>query len=185
MHIIKHFVTITRHRLVVLKHCFKVGLYLQGLTHDLSKYSLAEFIPGAKFYTGDKSPQVAERITLGYSTAWMHHKGRNKHHFEYWVDHGKMGEIVYAQMPVKYFGEMICDRVAACKIYLKNKYTNSSALEYYNRVTIHEHMNDNTRVCLVYFLNMLAERGEKYTFKQLKKFIKINKKAVTYLPDCL
>ena len=39
MHIFKHFMTITKHRFLVLKYCFKAGLYRQGLAHDLSKYS--------------------------------------------------------------------------------------------------------------------------------------------------
>ncbi|MGN0818427.1 MAG: DUF5662 family protein, partial [Candidatus Coproplasma sp.] len=73
MHVIKHFITITRHRHVVMRHCFKVGLYRQGLTHDLSKYSPSEFWPGAKYYQGNRSPQVRERELFGYSAAWLHH----------------------------------------------------------------------------------------------------------------
>lgn len=33
-----HLKTITRHKLLVMRHCFRIGLYWQGLTHDLSKY---------------------------------------------------------------------------------------------------------------------------------------------------
>ena len=82
---IKHFCTITRHRLLVCKHCFKLGLYWQGLTHDLSKYSPEEFWTGVRYYQGDRSPNAAEREVIGFSKAWLHHKGRNKHHFEYWI----------------------------------------------------------------------------------------------------
>ena len=88
MHPVKHFRTITKHRHKVIAHCFKAGLGFRGLFHDLSKYSPAEFIPGAKYYAGTRSPNITERELYGYSSAWLHHKGRNKHHFEYWTDFG-------------------------------------------------------------------------------------------------
>ena len=87
MNIKGHFETITRHKLLVMKYCFECGLYQQGLTHDLSKYSPTEFIPGCIYYQGDHSPNEAERAARGYSSAWLHHKGRNKHHLEYWIDY--------------------------------------------------------------------------------------------------
>ena len=70
-----------------MKHCFRVGLYKQGLLHDLSKYSPTEFLVGCKYYQGTRSPNNAERENIGYSGAWLHHKGRNKHHYEYWLDY--------------------------------------------------------------------------------------------------
>lgn len=83
----KHFRTITYHKYLVMKGCFAVGLYRQGLTHDLSKYSPAEFLVGAKYFQGNRSPNNAEREEKGYSSAWLHHKGRNRHHYEYWIDY--------------------------------------------------------------------------------------------------
>lgn len=80
MHPIRHFRTITHHRHLVRKYCFQVGLYWRGLTHDLSKYSPTEFWRGAKYYQGTFSPTQQERRENGYSLAWMHHKGRNRHH---------------------------------------------------------------------------------------------------------
>ena len=82
MHPFKHFRTITAHRHKVMVHCFKCGIPLQGLTHDLSKYHPCEFFVGGKYYTGTRSPNEGERAEKGYSSAWMHHKGRNKHPFE-------------------------------------------------------------------------------------------------------
>ena len=84
-----HFCTITHHRHLVRHYCFMAGLYWQGLTHDLSKYTWPEFRVGAKYYQGTRSPNNAEREAIGYSTAWLHHKGRNKHHLEYWIDYGR------------------------------------------------------------------------------------------------
>jgi hypothetical protein len=153
-----------------------VGLVWQGLTHDLSKYSLAEFIPGAKYYQGNRSPQSKERELFGYSAAWLHHKGRNKHHFEYWTDFAD-GRKVYVEMPPKYLAEMICDRVAACKIYLKDSYTDSSALDYFEKRTDKSGMNENTAEKLRYFLTVLSESGEKSMFAELKQYVKQSKES--------
>lgn len=175
MKIIKHFMTVTRHRHAVMRNCFKCGLIWRGLTHDLSKYSPAEFIPGAKYFQGDRSPQAREREIFGYSAAWLHHKGRNKHHFEYWTDFAD-GKRVYVDMPPKYFAEMVCDRIAACKIYLKDKYTDRSALDYFENRTDKQGMNELTCERLRYYLAMLAEKGEEETFRALKLYVKENNK---------
>ncbi len=174
MHIFAHFKTVVKHRREVRKLCFKCGLIKQGLLHDLSKFTPSEFWSGAKYYQGYRSPQAKEREVIGYSAAWLHHKGRNKHHFEYWTDFVG-GARTYVQMPSKYFAEMFCDRVAASKTYLKDKYTNGAPLEYFENKTDKDGMNSKTAEQLRYFLNMLKEKGEKETFKELKKYIKENK----------
>lgn len=158
-----------------MKRCFKVGLIRQGLCHDLSKYSPSEFWSGAKYYQGNRSPQVREREILGYSKAWLHHKGRNKHHFEYWTDNCN-GRKVYVEMPAKYFAEMICDRISASKIYLKDKYTDAAPLDYFERATDKDGMNPVTCGQLRHFLELLKEQGEKEMFRQLKLYVKQNGK---------
>ncbi|MFR5151533.1 MAG: DUF5662 family protein [Ruminococcus sp.] len=87
MHPWLHFKTITKHKLMVMHYCFRIGLYKQGLLHDLSKYTPSEFLVGCKYYQENRSPNNAEREDTGVSTAWLHHKGRNKHHYEHWVDY--------------------------------------------------------------------------------------------------
>ena len=83
-----HLKTINEHKLLVMKHCFRIGLYKQGLLHDLSKYMPSELLMGFLYYDdGKSSPNNGERRDKGYSAAWMHHKGRNRHHFEYWTDY--------------------------------------------------------------------------------------------------
>lgn len=169
-HFIKHFCTITKHRHMVIRHCVKTGILWQGLRHDLSKYSLAEFIPGAKYYLGYKSPTEAERMEIGYSAAWMHHKGRNKHHFEYWTDYNpqtkKMSPV---EMPLRYVKEMFCDRVAAGKIYLGKNYTNDNPINYFMNGNARYVMHPNTAKVLGDWLLMLQQRGEKETFAYIKK----------------
>lgn len=118
----KHFKTITYHKYLVMQGCFKVGLYKQGLLHDLSKYSPDEFIVGAKYFQGDRSPNNAEREAIGYSSAWLHHKGRNKHHYEYWIDYSTKaiaGGMAPAPMPVKYVVEMLMDRMRHARFTIK------------------------------------------------------------------
>lgn len=113
-----HLHTVNRHRRLVRRYCLKLGLVWQGLTHDLSKYSPTEFWRGCKYYQGWRSPNDQERLENGVSLAWLHHKGRNRHHFEYWTDYSLTGEgITGVEMPKKYVAEMFCDRLAASKVY--------------------------------------------------------------------
>lgn len=172
-HPIKHFKTITKHRHVVIKHCFKAGILWQGLRHDLSKYSPTEFMPGAKYYVGFRSPNEGEREQNGHSLAWIHHKGRNKHHFEYWTDYNTKSKVVEpVKMPMKYVAEMFCDRVAAGKIYNGDKYTDQSPLEYFLRAKGRRVIHPETSDLLESLLTELAEKGEDYTFKHIRELLK-------------
>ena len=174
----KHLHTINKHRRLVRYNCFKCGYYWRGLTHDLSKYSPTEFIPGCKYYQGYRSPTVKEREVEGYSNAWMHHKGRNKHHFEYWFDfNSKTKQYNPVQMPRQYLIEMFCDRIAASKVYLKDKYTDNSPLEYFLNKDKDVVMHETTKKQLKFLLEYLSINGEKKTFK----YIKDNKKTVEFL----
>ena len=168
----KHFATITRHRMLVLAGCFRVGLYWQGLTHDLSKYTPTEFLIGAKYYQGTRSPNAAERQDKGYSEAWMHHKGRNRHHYEYWTDMNmETRRYESVPMPIRYLIEQVMDRRAACIVYQGENYTNASALNYFMGSRERELMHEENRKQLHFLLTMLAEQGEKATFHYIKKHL--------------
>ena len=169
MKIIRHFVTITKHRWEVRKICFKIGIFYQGLTHDLSKYSPVEFFNGAKYYLGTKSPTIAEREDKGYSAAWMHHRGRNKHHFEYWFDSNEKGIYVPIKMPIKYLKEMFADRVAASKIYQGKKYTEDYPLDYLLTHRGKEMLHPESFEKLKEWLTLLKDKGEKETCKIIRK----------------
>ncbi len=167
---IRHFVTITRHRHKVIANCFRAGIPWRGLLHDLSKYTPTEFLAGAKYYQGTRSPNEGEREAYGYSKAWMHHKGRNKHHFEYWTDYDcKTRTLKPVKMPKKYVIEMFCDRVAASKIYNGENYTNSSPLEYFMRAKHVRIIDEETSDEIEFLLRMLESKGEKETFKYIRK----------------
>ena len=175
-----HFLTITKHRRLVRQGCFKVGLYWQGITHDLSKYSPTEYLIGVKYYQGNRSPNNAEREDKGYSEAWLHHKGRNRHHYEYWVDYSsrKGPGWIPVPMPNRFIAEMFMDRIAACRVYQKDAYTNASPLEYYESGKTPEIMHEYTRKRLYFLLRMLAERGEDETFRYIREvFLKKRRKA--------
>ena len=168
----KHFITITTHRHEVIKLCFKAGIGIQGLFHDLSKYSLAEFIPCARYATGKKSPHEILRKEQGFSESWMHHVGANKHHFEHWYDYNpETGNWEAVKMPNRYVIESFCDRVAAAKIYGGANYTDDSPLIYFNNRmgTEGKAMNPSYKKKMEFLLKMFAEKGEEETFKFLRK----------------
>lgn len=127
--LILHFNLVNRHRFKVFKLCCKAGIPFRGLVHDLSKYSPTEFFESAKYYNGSYSPIHNCKKENGYSKAWLHHKGRNKHHHEYWYDYATPTKA--APMPYKYTVEMICDTLAAGMTYQKDKWTNDYQLKYY------------------------------------------------------
>lgn len=172
MKALQHFHTITRHKWLVLCGCFRVGLYRQGLTHDLSKYSPTEFRMGARYYQGNRSPNAAEREEKGYSEAWMHHKGRNRHHYEYWTDLSReTGRYECVQMPRKYLVEMVMDRRAACITYQGDAYTDASSYEYFDKSRERNLMHPETRRQLQYILEMLRDQGEQETFRYLRESV--------------
>ena len=181
MKIKEHFQTITYHRKLVREGCFKVGLYWQGLTHDLSKYSPTEFIPSVHYYQGWRSPYPVEKKEKGYSMGWLHHKGRNKHHFEYWMDYTMPGTsdqlLEGVKMPVRYVVEMFMDRIAACKVYQKDAYTDASPLEYHERSKrVKQIMHPETIALIEKLMKMLAEEGEKKTFAYTRKIVMKDKR---------
>ncbi len=173
-HPIKHFRTITKHRHRVIAHCAKVGILWQGLRHDLSKYTPTEFLEGARNYKeGKRSPNEEARLTKGHSRAWIHHKGRNRHHFEHWTDyHPQTKVVVPVKMPVRFVAEMFCDRVAASKVYKGDEYTDRSPLDYFNLAKETRMIHEETSALLESWLVLLAEQGEKAAFAAVRAAVK-------------
>lgn len=175
-----HFKTITHHRHQVIRNCFKAGIPWQGLRHDLSKYSPTEFCSGARYWQGTRSPNDKEREVIGYSAAWMHHKGRNKHHFEYWTDYSPVDKQVRpVEMPLRYVVEMFCDRVAASKTYQGANYRDDSALRYFEqgKGRRENRIHPATSDLLEDMLTRLAKDGEERTFAYLRELVMADKQA--------
>ena len=171
-----HLHTVNTHRRWVRHYCFKIGLYRQGLTHDLSKYSPLEFWRGVKYYQGYRSPNDQERAETGLSKAWLHHKGRNRHHFEYWIDYRRMPDGTIrmggCKMPKKYVAEMFCDRIAACRVYQKDSYTDASPWTYFQRSKGHVWIHEETTELLDRWLKLLMDEGEDAACRQIRRELK-------------
>ena len=155
----RHFMTVCKHRWYVFKECAACGIWWQGITHDMSKFSRAEFIPSAKHFQGHRSPIEAEKEEDGYSAAWMHHKGRNPHHWEYWIDFNDKGEIIANKIPYKYVVEMVCDWIGAGKAYSGEKWTKKSPYEYYLAHRAGRHFHPDTECMLVAMLERIYDHG--------------------------
>lgn len=174
MKLIKHFMTISKHKWYVFKYCFKSGLFFQGLVHDLSKYSFTEFFKGVKYFNGKRSPIGVERRTIGYSKAWLHHKGRNKHHPEYWIDLDlNTMQYVSIVMPKRYVAECFLDHLAASKVYNKKDYKKELLYDYYHqKEKAYVPMHTASRKLFEMLLDLYMEKGEKEVFKYIKKNLK-------------
>ncbi len=114
--ILGHWKTVRTHRKWVRYYCRLAGIRWRGWKHDLSKYSPTEFFESARYWTGTSSPINEAKKQQGYSRAWLHHRGRNPHHWAYWADNFSEGMVVYP-MPRNDFVEMVCDFLAAGRAY--------------------------------------------------------------------
>lgn len=126
----KHFKKVCTHKRWVFHYCVKAGIPMQGLIHDMSKFSFVEFLESVKYYQGGSSPIDACKKANGYSNAWLHHKGRNKHHYEYWADNMDNGGEPL-QMPYKYAAELICDYMGAGRAYYGKEFTMEKEYEWW------------------------------------------------------
>ena len=152
-----HLKLITYHRWLVFKLCFKVGEPWRGFVHDLSKYSPTEFFECVKYYTGKSSPITGAKKDKGYSKAWLHHKGRNKHHAEYWVDYN--APCITPIIPYKYAVEMVCDKLAAGMAYMKKDFTKEYELEYWKKEREKVKINEKTANFVTAVLENVARDG--------------------------
>ena len=166
-----HLKTVLTHKKQVFLLCKKAGILRHGITHDLSKFSPVEFLAGVRYFQGNRSPNDAERKAKGYSAAWLHHKGRNKHHLEYWIDYSAEGDrhLTGIRMPERYVVEMVCDRIAASKTYRKELYTDSDPYNYYEYSRAAYLMHPESQALLEQLLILLKEEGEEAMFGYIKR----------------
>ena len=164
----KHLHTVNTHRFKVFLLCCRVGIPIQGLLHDLSKYSPEEFWESVKYYEGTHSPIHNCKKENGYSKAWLHHKGRNKHHYEYWYDYNAPEKCPI--IPFKYFLEMICDSFAAGQTYQGKNWTKEYQLSYWNKVKDKAILHPKYKSLLDKVYLEVSEKGLNEVLK--KKYLK-------------
>ena len=111
-----HLSTVLKHKYYVFTFCCKARIPWRGIKHDMSKFSPAEFIPNVKYAQKGVSPIDVQKVLFGYASSWFHHKGRNTHHYEYWMDNFDNGCYV-TRMPVMDTIECTCDMLAANRVY--------------------------------------------------------------------
>ena len=155
--VFKHFWLVTRHKWVVFKLCLKVGEPWRGFWHDMSKYSWTEFWEGVKYYNGGHSPIAESKRKNGYSKAWLHHKGRNKHHTDYWIDLEAPNKT--PMMPYKYVAEMLCDKLAAGIIYKGKDWTKEYELSYWLNEREKALINPKINNLITDFLTQVSKSG--------------------------
>lgn len=164
-----HFHEVNKHRWRVFTLMCRAGFPFQGLIHDLSKYSPTEFKESAKFFVNKYTSPIANAMNKqGYSLAWLHHKGRNKHHPAYWFDIN--APLKAPIIPFKYCVEMICDRIAACKGYKGKGYKDIEPYYYWNKTRDKEYLNRKIQSFITEVLELLGVHGEKIVIN--KKYLK-------------
>lgn len=155
----RHFCLVCRHKWKVWVHCVRCGIPWRGLVHDLSKFSPTEFWESVRFYQGNRSPISACRRARGVSLAWLHHKGRNKHHIEYWHD---ADCEVDPMMPYVYAVECVCDKLAATQTYNGKNYTQDKPLAHWLRCGCKVEGNPKIKAFVGRVFRDLAAHGEAY-----------------------
>ena len=178
-----HLKTVCKHKYWVWYYMSKCGHGWRGLWHDMSKFSPTEFWESVKYYSGTRSPIDACKEENGISMAWMHHKGRNPHHYEYWQDNfDKGGEA--KEMPWKYKVEMICDYLGAARAYMGKNFSYAAELEWWNnkiKQPRRQHFNDVAFVSRV--LTQLAHEEKLNRTKEstdLLKYVLVVEKKRMY-----
>lgn len=170
--LIGHLNTVNSHRFMVFKLSIKAGIPFRGLIHDLSKYHPIEFFEGVKYFDGKISPIKVCKKKEGYSKAWLHHKGRNKHHFEYWYDFNTPDKTPV--IPYKYVAEMICDNLAASLTYNKKNWSADDQLNYFLNRTDLDYLNEKVKNILIEVYEDIVKDGinKTITSKNLKRIYK-------------
>lgn len=171
-----HLKTVTKHKYWVWYYMNKCGRKWgwRGLWHDMSKFSPIEFWESVKYYSGTRSPIDACKEEKGVSMAWMHHKGRNPHHYEYWMDNFDQGGEP-KEMPWRYKVEMLCDYLAAGRAYMGKKFSYQAEYEWWKKkLELPRSQHENDKKFVTQVLAQLAYEEEMGGFKHATEIFKYN-----------
>lgn len=156
---LKYMWSILKHKYVVGLECMRCGLFFRGVVHDISKFSPCEFSRYAAYFDEDKSRDDLEKIKEDYSVAWQHHKGHNPHHWEYWIDFDRDGNISAVKMPYDCVVEMVCDWIGAGKVYNKKSWNENEPMEFYQERKDKIHLHPDTQKLFLLFLGIIRDFG--------------------------
>ena len=168
-----HFHTITKHKILVMKECFRGGAVPAGAA-PRSFQIQSHRVPGgdADITRGPGGPNNAEREDKGYSSAWLHHKGRNKHHYEYWIDYSLDGKHLlagYADAGPVCGGDVPGTGSLQARSIKAISTKTAIPLSIIPNGKAGELMHPETRALLEKLLHMLADKGEEETYRYIKK----------------
>lgn len=168
---IQHLYTIGIHKWYVFKVCKDLNILWRGITHDMSKFSYQEFIPSARYFHKGVSPLKVMKIKDGYCLAWNHHKGVNRHHWEWWLDCTE-GNLYSICPEWKDILEMFADWVGAGIAYNSGKFYQEEPLNYLLLRKDLNFMHPLLLNCSLAFLSAMADRGYNFaisTISQVKE----------------
>lgn len=153
-----HLGTVLTHKWWVFYYACKLGIPWRGIIHDLSKFSPTEFWESVRYWTGTKSPIVECKKAKGYSLAWQHHKGRNSHHYEYWVDNLDRGGTAI-KMPWKDLLELIADYLGAGRAYQGKGFSLESEYKWWKQKESENiQMHIETQDAVTFLLNFFRDQ---------------------------
>ena len=169
-----HLKTVLLHKYWVFRYALAAGIPFRGLLHDLSKFSPAEFGQSVRYYTGSRSPIHYAREANSFSTAWLHHRGRNRHHFEYWIDNTARGGLIAVPMPFPCALELICDRLGAARAYRKKDFSIGEQLQRFDleiapSPMIHPQTKQFIRLMFTELAAAPDRRAEKAVFRRARE----------------
>ena len=164
-----HFKKVCKHKYWVGYYCFKAGIPWRGIKHDMSKFSPIEFLESVKYYQGNRSPIDRCKEVNGWSKAWQHHKGRNDHHYEYFIDNLDNGGKPL-KMPPECAIEMLCDYLGAGRAYSGDLFSYVDELEWWKKKSQNLlAMHPVTKMFINFELTKIAnaETSEYFNLKKL------------------
>ena len=178
MKFFKHLWVVIKHKSNVLYYASKLGIFWTGLVHDLTKFTPTEFNRSVKYFHGKKSPTIVERASHdNFSYICVAHTGRNKHHWQYWVDYTRW-EIVVNKIPFRHALEYVADVLSASKVYNPKDFNFMVAHDYFKEHSKTYLMHPATKEFILLCIKEAHDNGFKAVKKKISKakYIEISNK---------
>ena len=169
MKFFKHLWVVIKHKHNVTKYASKLGIFWTGLFHDMTKFTPTEFGLSVKYFHGKKSPTIIERADNdNFSYLCVAHTGRNKHHWQYWVDYTRY-EMVVNRIPYKHSLEYVADVLSASKVYNPKDFTFMVAYNYFKEHSKTYLMHPATKEFILWCIKEINDFGFKAVNKKITK----------------